>query len=163
VLLLGGVAGYLDAVGYLTLGIFTANMTGNTVLLGMAIGQGHSPAMARVLVALAAFLAGAGTGAPLLRERQWIERVLGDEIVSVYCLKHTGGAEAHLGPVSKTILRDPATEWLKREWGTIAGGNGSPPAASVGSHLQYRPPPSISQLLDSARVLSAVYSDSRKG
>jgi uncharacterized membrane protein YoaK (UPF0700 family) len=120
VLLLGGGAGYPGAVGYLTLGIFAANMTGNTVLFGMASGQGHWPAMVRVLVALAAFLAGAGAGAPLLRERQRIERVLGDEIVSVYCLKHTGGVKAHLRPVYMMILRDPATELLKREWGAIA-------------------------------------------
>jgi uncharacterized membrane protein YoaK (UPF0700 family) len=79
VLLLGGTAGYLDAVGYLTLGIFTANMTGNTVLLGIAIGQGRWPAMVRVLVALAAFIAGAGVGALLFRERQRIGRVLGVE------------------------------------------------------------------------------------
>jgi uncharacterized membrane protein YoaK (UPF0700 family) len=38
VLLLTGAAGYVDAVSYLLLGrVFTANMTGNTVLLGLAI------------------------------------------------------------------------------------------------------------------------------
>jgi uncharacterized membrane protein YoaK (UPF0700 family) len=79
VLLLGGAAGYLDAIGYLTLGIFTANMTGNTVLLGIAIGQGRWPAMVRVFVALAAFVAGAGAGALLLRERQRMGSVLGVE------------------------------------------------------------------------------------
>jgi uncharacterized membrane protein YoaK (UPF0700 family) len=79
VLLLGGAAGYLDAVGYLTLGIFTANMTGNTVLLGIAIGQGRWAAMVRVLVALAAFLA----GALLLRERQRMGSVLGVEAACV--------------------------------------------------------------------------------
>jgi uncharacterized membrane protein YoaK (UPF0700 family) len=83
VLLLGGAAGYLDAVGYLTLGIFTANMTGNTVLLGIAIGQGRWAAMVRVLVALAAFLAGAGGGALLLRERQRMGSVLGVEAACV--------------------------------------------------------------------------------
>lgn len=70
VLLLGGAAGYLDAVGYLTLGLFTANMTGNTVLFGIAIGQGHRPAMVRVLLALVAFVGGAAAGALLLRGRR---------------------------------------------------------------------------------------------
>lgn len=68
-LLLGGAAGYLDAVGYLTLGIFTANMTGNTVLLGIAIGQARGPATLRVLLAVAAFVLGAAAGA-LLRGRR---------------------------------------------------------------------------------------------
>lgn len=70
VFFLGGAAGYLDAVGYLTLGLFTANMTGNTVLLGIAIGQGNRAAMVRVLLALAAFVGGAAAGALLLRGRR---------------------------------------------------------------------------------------------
>jgi uncharacterized membrane protein YoaK (UPF0700 family) len=41
-LLLSVVAGSADASGYLGLGrVFTANMTGNVVLLGIALGQGH--------------------------------------------------------------------------------------------------------------------------
>ncbi len=79
VLLLGGSAGYLDAVGYLTFGIFTANMTGNTVLLGIAIGQGRWQAMVRVLLAIAAFVVGAAAVALLLRERRRMGRVLGLE------------------------------------------------------------------------------------
>ena len=40
VLLLTAAAGYVDAVSYLALGrVFTANMTGNTVLLGLALVQ----------------------------------------------------------------------------------------------------------------------------
>jgi uncharacterized membrane protein YoaK (UPF0700 family) len=58
VFLLSGAAGYLDAVGYLTLGLFTANMTGNTVLLGIALGRGRIPAVTHALLALVAFLAG---------------------------------------------------------------------------------------------------------
>ncbi len=79
VLLLGGSAGYLDAVGYLTLGLFTANMTGNTVLLGIAIGQGSWSAMARVLLAIAAFVGGAAAGALLLRGRRRLGHIFGLE------------------------------------------------------------------------------------
>ena len=53
VLLLACVAGSVDAVSYMGLGhVFTANMTGNTVLLGMALGQAESQAVARSSLAL---------------------------------------------------------------------------------------------------------------
>jgi hypothetical protein len=40
VLVLAGTAGCVDAISYLGLGhVFTANMTGNTVLLGVSLGQ----------------------------------------------------------------------------------------------------------------------------
>ena len=64
VLLLACVAGSVDAVSYMGLGhVFTANMTGNTVLLGMALGQAESRAVARSSMALMGFLAGAFLGA----------------------------------------------------------------------------------------------------
>jgi uncharacterized membrane protein YoaK (UPF0700 family) len=63
-------AGFVDGVSYLTLGhVFTANMTGNTVLLGLAVGQGHGADVARSAVALGGFCCGVGGGALVLRER----------------------------------------------------------------------------------------------
>jgi uncharacterized membrane protein YoaK (UPF0700 family) len=60
---LAGVAGGIDAASYSGLGqIFTANMTGNTVLLGLAAGQGHWAAVGRSGVALAGFCAGLAVG-----------------------------------------------------------------------------------------------------
>lgn len=52
--------GVVDAVSYLGLGhVFTANMTGNVVLLGFGLaGAGHLPVLAPI-VSLAAFLLGA--------------------------------------------------------------------------------------------------------
>jgi uncharacterized membrane protein YoaK (UPF0700 family) len=38
--LLAGVAGFIDAVGYLTLDLFTAHMSGNSARLGVYLGQG---------------------------------------------------------------------------------------------------------------------------
>jgi len=53
-------AGYVDALSYLGLGrVFTANMTGNTVLLGLAIAQPDREAAVRSILALAGFLLGA--------------------------------------------------------------------------------------------------------
>lgn len=58
--------GIIDAVSYLGLGrVFSANMTGNVVLLGFGIaGAGGLPVVGP-LVSLAAFLAGAGAGGVL--------------------------------------------------------------------------------------------------
>jgi uncharacterized membrane protein YoaK (UPF0700 family) len=58
--------GLIDAVSYLGLGrVFTANMTGNVVLLGFGLaGSGGLPVLAP-LVSLAAFLAGAALGGAL--------------------------------------------------------------------------------------------------
>ena len=58
--------GLVDAASYLGLGhVFTANMTGNIVLLGFGIaGSGGLPVLAP-LISLAAFLAGAGAGGAL--------------------------------------------------------------------------------------------------
>jgi uncharacterized membrane protein YoaK (UPF0700 family) len=66
-------AGCVDAVGYLGLGqIFVANMTGNTVLLGLALGQAKGQAALRAMVALAGFVVGVAAGAAVVgpgRER----------------------------------------------------------------------------------------------
>src|SRR5262249_47514426 len=64
VLLLTWVAGSVDAISYLGLGhVFTANMTGNTVLLGLALGQRQGLAALRSMIALAGFAGGAAMGA----------------------------------------------------------------------------------------------------
>jgi uncharacterized membrane protein YoaK (UPF0700 family) len=56
-LTLTAAAGSADAVSYLGLGrVFTANMTGNLVLLGIAIGQGQLAGSIRSVIAFAAFV-----------------------------------------------------------------------------------------------------------
>ena len=57
-------AGFVDAISFLGLGsVFTANMTGNTMLLGIALGRGDLPGALRSLIALAGFCLGATAGA----------------------------------------------------------------------------------------------------
>jgi uncharacterized membrane protein YoaK (UPF0700 family) len=57
-------AGFLDAISFLGLGnVFTANMTGNTIFLGIALGRDDLPGAFRSLLALAAFCCGATAGA----------------------------------------------------------------------------------------------------
>jgi uncharacterized membrane protein YoaK (UPF0700 family) len=58
--------GLIDAVSYLGLGhVFTANMTGNIVLLGFGIAGSSGLPVVAPLVSLAAFLLGAGAGGVL--------------------------------------------------------------------------------------------------
>jgi uncharacterized membrane protein YoaK (UPF0700 family) len=55
--------GVIDAASYLGLGhVFTANMTGNIVLLGFGIAGGSGLPVLAPLISLAAFLAGAALG-----------------------------------------------------------------------------------------------------
>src|SRR5207302_3844994 len=80
------VTGLVDAVSYLGLGrVFTANMTGNIVLLGFGVaGAGGLPVLAPV-VSLVSFLLGAGTGGVLVkrthhRHPALVARALGIEV-----------------------------------------------------------------------------------
>ena len=63
VVLLSVAAGCVDAVSYLGLGhVFTANMTGNTVLLGLSLGQADWQAVLRSSMALLGFSIGVAVG-----------------------------------------------------------------------------------------------------
>jgi uncharacterized membrane protein YoaK (UPF0700 family) len=65
-LVLTAAAGLVDAVSYLRLGhVFVANMTGNVVFLGFAIGGASGLSLPASLVAIASFLAGAMGGGRL--------------------------------------------------------------------------------------------------
>jgi uncharacterized membrane protein YoaK (UPF0700 family) len=60
-------AGFADAVGFVHLGVFAANMTGNTVLLGLSLAQLDGSAVVTRAATLASFFIGAGAGRLLLR------------------------------------------------------------------------------------------------
>lgn len=66
--LLALAAGCVDAVSYLGLGhVLTAAMTGNTVLLGLALGQADLAGALRSTIALIGFFAGVMVGAAIVR------------------------------------------------------------------------------------------------
>jgi uncharacterized membrane protein YoaK (UPF0700 family) len=81
-------AGSVDAVALLRLDVFTAVMTGNIVLLGLAIGQGAFANALRSVIALVGYGAGVVTGA----------RIVG-----------AIGIDAHWSP---NVTRALALEWL---------------------------------------------------
>ena len=80
------VTGLVDAVSYIALGhVFTANMTGNIVLLGFALAGVPGLSALRSLAALAAFLVGASIGGRLattlapLSSNRWRITAFGSE------------------------------------------------------------------------------------
>jgi uncharacterized membrane protein YoaK (UPF0700 family) len=100
-LVMTSVTGIVDAVSYLALGhVFTANMTGNVVLLGFAVAGVRGLSAARSLAALFCFFAGAIFGGrvsvpqapgPLLVETTLlllasVAALLPDQNLSVYCV-----------------------------------------------------------------------------
>jgi uncharacterized membrane protein YoaK (UPF0700 family) len=88
-LLLSAIAASIDAIGYLKLGhVLTANMTGNTVLLGISLGRLQVAQAVRGFVALAGFVTGVCIGASLAHHRRkgWEETLaysLGIEFILV--------------------------------------------------------------------------------
>ncbi|WP_133909805.1 YoaK family protein [Streptomyces sp. NBC_00582] len=67
-LALTGVSGLIDAISYLGLGrVFTANMTGNVVVLGFAAAGAPGFSARHCATSLAFFLAGAATGGRVVR------------------------------------------------------------------------------------------------
>lgn len=68
VLLFTWAAGSVDAITYLAAHVFTANMTGNAVLMGIYVGQGKGAAIVQSLVALILFISGVVLGAVLAGE-----------------------------------------------------------------------------------------------
>jgi uncharacterized membrane protein YoaK (UPF0700 family) len=93
-------SGCIDAMSYVALGkVFTANMTGNTVLLGIAVVSGQWTRVGRSGCALAGFCAGVALAATVLRARAtgalWSRRAtsaLAFELLPLVALALAGGA-----------------------------------------------------------------------
>ena len=109
-LLLSLAAASVDAISYLGLGhVFTAMMTGNTVLLGLALAQGEVLAAVRNILALIGFGAGVFVGAIIVERdsepAEWpavvtgalaLETVFLAVFAAISCLGSTNGAIIYL-------------------------------------------------------------------
>jgi uncharacterized membrane protein YoaK (UPF0700 family) len=81
--LLSFAAGTMDAIAFLALGgVFTSAMSGNTIVLGTALGQGQLATVSRTLLAFAGYVCGvAGAAVPLRAPGRGIRRTLGLELL----------------------------------------------------------------------------------
>ena len=81
--LLSFAAGAMDAIAFLALGqVFTSAMSGNTILMGLALGQGRIFAALHSLAALVGYACGVAMAALPLRNRtRGIERTLDLEVL----------------------------------------------------------------------------------
>ncbi|HEX3853101.1 MAG TPA: YoaK family protein, partial [Polyangiaceae bacterium] len=71
-LLLSGIAGYVDAAGYLALyGLFTAHVTGNLVTAGSALARSATEGVGPKLTMLPVFMSAVGATTLLIR---WLHR-----------------------------------------------------------------------------------------
>jgi uncharacterized membrane protein YoaK (UPF0700 family) len=81
--LLSFAAGSMDTIAFLALGeVFTSAMSGNTILFGLALGQGHLAAASRALAAFAGYVCGvAGAAVSLKAPDHGIRRTLELELL----------------------------------------------------------------------------------
>jgi uncharacterized membrane protein YoaK (UPF0700 family) len=102
--LLSFAAGSMDAIAFLTLGdVFTSAMTGNTILLGIALGQGRMSAASHSIAAFIGYVAGvAGAALPLRTPARGIERTLVLEML--FLAAFAGLWTACGGPVRSTVV-----------------------------------------------------------
>jgi uncharacterized membrane protein YoaK (UPF0700 family) len=96
---LAGVAGFLDVVGYVTLHhVFTAHMTGNTSKLGLTLGRAHAGAALPLAVVPFFFATGIAAGTVLVDlRRRWLALALQAALVAVYMVY--GSSVVHDGSV----------------------------------------------------------------
>lgn len=118
---LAWVGGSLDAMSYLALGhVFTANMTGNTVLLAMALGAGDMARALRSLLAVFGFALGVATGTAMLRGQAtgWSRRVNLVLMLEAACLAIAVPAFAWFGQAAPVA---PWTQGLILLLGMVMG------------------------------------------
>jgi uncharacterized membrane protein YoaK (UPF0700 family) len=107
---LTAVTGVVDAVSFLGLGhIFTANMTGNIVFLGFAIGGGTGVSVARSLTALSAFACGGICGGrintrDLTPARSLLTAMCFESLLLLFAVASTAPSEFNASSVAYFVI-----------------------------------------------------------
>jgi uncharacterized membrane protein YoaK (UPF0700 family) len=104
------VAGSTDAIAFFGLGVFTTNMTGNTVLLGAALASRVIPAFPGEIgltlpaISIGAWIAGVALAAVFLRTSSsaWRQRLL--LLIVALCLGGVAGAAAAFGTLDRLAV-----------------------------------------------------------
>jgi len=163
--LLCAVAGFADAIGYLNLSVFAANMTGNTVLLAIGLAQQQWALSADRLLTLACFFGGAMFGRvlltlsrqhpslPLLGEAALLGLALAvdaHQVVSIWLMAAAMGTQASAmtrfnGVAISTVvvtstmtrLAQSAADLLVAPFGLKAGAASEPVGLLLGTWLSY--------------------------
>jgi uncharacterized membrane protein YoaK (UPF0700 family) len=107
---LTAVTGVVDAVSYLALGVFTANMTGNVVLLGFAVAGAPGLSVPRSATSLAGFFFGALLGGRLAARmgpgprHHWTAAAFGLEAILLLTALVVGAGRHSVRPVDSIHL-----------------------------------------------------------
>ena len=118
--------GIIDSVGYLGLDrVFTANMTGNIVILGMALSGVTNLPLLGPAIAFGSFLVGAALGGRILHKapKGWSVRVL-------IAFAITGLTALGLGIAALVIVPVPGSVWAEVVTGALAAAMGIQAAAA---------------------------------
>ncbi len=105
--LLASVAGSIDVMSYFQFHTFTANMTGNTILLGLSIGEGKLESSMHSVTALLGFISGIFMGAFIVEKKEggWSSHVtLSIAIESIIIAVFSALSFYHAGSISSFLL-----------------------------------------------------------
>ena len=127
---LAGAAGFLDAVGYLTLAhLFTAHMTGNTSKLGIALGHGKLGAALPLALAPPLFAAGVAAGTLLVDARRPRAPLLAEAVLVTAFMTIGGLAGRHgdtvVSPYPFYVLETLATMALGLQTAALTNVDGT--------------------------------------
>ena len=75
VVVLAFTSGFVDAVAFLRLGVFASVLTGNTILVALAIDSGNIPHAAVLLLAILGYISGVTIGARIANPTQAPEKI----------------------------------------------------------------------------------------
>jgi len=152
---LAAAGGAMDAVAYLRLHLFTANMTGNAVVSGLALGGTHPPQAWNAVGAIASFVVGvaAGTAVRDARTILFVEAVV---LVAFTLLWQFGGL-AHAPVVAALVGTGALAMGMQTAATRSAHGSGASTTYMSGT-LARATSAAVEALRDATRASIALFS-----